>query len=70
MSANEKSATPPVWLIAGVAAVVVLLAGFFIWGQVMHDPTGGIPDKKVQPNMYDFRKSAQEGTLGRRADPK
>ena len=68
MRADEKSG-PPVWLVAGVVAIVVLFAGFFIWGQVFHDPTAGIPEKKVQPGMYNFRQAAQEGSLGRRTDP-
>jgi hypothetical protein len=63
----EKSRSLPIWLLCGLIAVAVIAIGVTVWRGFAGD-TAGIPDKAVHPGMYDFRKEAENGTLGRRSD--
>ena len=67
MPSTEKTRSVTVWLLCGLIAIAVLAIGFFVW----RGSTGGslgIPDREVHAGMYDFKKEAQNGTLGRRPD--
>jgi len=66
MRAAEQKTQVPVWLLGGIIAVVVLLVGMFVWGGLSHGSAPGVKDKEVHAGMYDFRKEAQSGNLGRR----
>ena len=66
---SENGRSMPTWLVSGLIVVAVLVVGYFVWGEFTRG-TGGIPDKKVHAGMYDFKKEAESGNLGRRSNPK
>ena len=66
--ADIKESSKPVWLIGGLIAVAVLVIGYFVWGEFTRGSAAHIPNKEVHAGMYDFRKEAQNGNLGRRPD--
>lgn len=65
MSFADKIRSIPVWLVSGLIAVAVLAIGFYVW----HESSKGVPDikdREVHAGMYDFKKEAAAGNLGKR----
>jgi hypothetical protein len=57
MAKNQKSAPIeiPVWAIASIAVVALLLVGFFGWKSIAGRDGDPGPPKDVKPGMYDLR---------------
>ena len=67
MPSVEKQGSFPVWIVLGLIAVAVIAIGSVLW-QAFRGSTPGIPDRQVHAGMYDFKKEAANGNLGRRQD--
>ena len=67
MSGSRGQKELPDWVIPTVIVVGVLLVVFIAW-KALTGSSGGAPgpDREVHANMYDFRKEAEKGNLGRR----
>jgi hypothetical protein len=71
MSANRGQQSLPDWVVPAVIVFGVLLVAFLAWRGLnsANGPSPG-PNQEVRPGMYDFRKEAEKGNLGRRAGEK
>ena len=67
MPAGEDRKSMPVILLCSVIAVAVLAIGWYAF-HMFRGEAADIPNREVRPGMYDFRKEAQSGNLGRRGD--
>ena len=69
MSGNSKGNELPAWAIPVGVVVAVLIVAFLGWRALgNHDSSGG-KDVSVHPGMYDFRKAAATGELGKHTSP-
>jgi hypothetical protein len=57
----------PVIVLCSLIAIAVIAIGLYAWGEFRRG-TPSFPDREVHAGMYDFKKAAQDGTLGRRQD--
>ncbi len=61
--------TPP-WLIPVAVVVIVLCVGFVVFKAMGHGSgASSAPDVAVKPGMFDFRKEAASGNLGKGTGP-
>ena len=67
MSSRGKQAELPGWVMPVVVAIGVLIVAIVAWRALAGGgATASGPDKEVHAGMYDFKKEAASGNLGRR----
>lgn len=55
------------WLVPLLIAICVVCIGFIAWSAIKgKNALSNGPNKEVHPGMYDFRKEAESGHLGRK----